>query len=308
MSFYGSGINRIAKNTFYFDRTFKTRYEMDQGISSDQVFIGRFVLVSYDGTEEESARTDLEQYQDTYDSTVWQKTFKEQKLTYIKIADLSFNTPDFTTGEVSFEGEEDSVTVNKKDVNSYSIDFQFGTIGKIQKEEEKRVQKFGQEEDQYPEQQTMQGIYNTLENKYLTGGFTPTIRIGKVTEGQQSNVSNSGTETAIVLDFVLVKGPKGDPGTGIQLKGAFNSESERDEAIPVPEEGYACIIKNNADSNYHLWIYNEGQWKDYGELAITTIDDSSIDSQVNTWSAKKIHDEIEKKTVTINRWGDLYEE
>ena len=49
-------------------------------------------------------------------------------------------------------------------------------------------------------------------------GQAATIQIGSVTSGDAPAVTNSGTETAAVLDFVLQqgpagpKGPKGDPG------------------------------------------------------------------------------------------------
>lgn len=50
-------------------------------------------------------------------------------------------------------------------------------------------------------------------------GQAATIQIGSVTSGDAPAVTNSGTETAAVLDFVLQQGPagpqgpKGDPGT-----------------------------------------------------------------------------------------------
>lgn len=65
------------------------------------------------------------------------------------------------------------------------------------------------------------------ENKVLSvvggGGTGPqgpagqaaTIRVGSVTSGDAPAVTNSGTETEAVLDFVLQQGPagaKGDPG------------------------------------------------------------------------------------------------
>ena len=43
-------------------------------------------------------------------------------------------------------------------------------------------------------------------------GDTPTIQVGSVTSGASASVTNSGTETAVVLDIVLPKGDKGDKG------------------------------------------------------------------------------------------------
>lgn len=45
-----------------------------------------------------------------------------------------------------------------------------------------------------------------------TNGTSATIRVGRVTTGTTASVTNSGTTNAAVLDFVLQKGDKGDPG------------------------------------------------------------------------------------------------
>lgn len=48
-----------------------------------------------------------------------------------------------------------------------------------------------------------------------TNGTSATIRVGRVTTGTTASVTNSGTTNAAVLDFVLQKGDKGDPGAKI---------------------------------------------------------------------------------------------
>lgn len=47
MGFYGR-ISNSNKTAFQFDKTFHNRQEMDAGVNSDGVFIGRYVLVEYD--------------------------------------------------------------------------------------------------------------------------------------------------------------------------------------------------------------------------------------------------------------------
>ena len=44
-------------------------------------------------------------------------------------------------------------------------------------------------------------------------GTAATIAVGTVTSGQTASVTNSGTSSAAVFDFVLPKGDQGDPGT-----------------------------------------------------------------------------------------------
>ena len=44
-------------------------------------------------------------------------------------------------------------------------------------------------------------------------GTAATIAVGTVTSGQMASVTNSGTSSAAVFDFVLPKGDQGDPGT-----------------------------------------------------------------------------------------------
>lgn len=46
MGFYGK-INNVAKSQFTFDKIYSTRYAMDAGVETDNVFVGRYVLVEY---------------------------------------------------------------------------------------------------------------------------------------------------------------------------------------------------------------------------------------------------------------------
>lgn len=47
MGFYGN-ITNTSRTSFQFDKTYSSRYVMDQAVASDGVFIGRFVLIEYD--------------------------------------------------------------------------------------------------------------------------------------------------------------------------------------------------------------------------------------------------------------------
>ncbi len=47
MSFYGN-ITNTARSPFTFDRIYSSRYAMEQAMTSDGVYAGRYVLVEYD--------------------------------------------------------------------------------------------------------------------------------------------------------------------------------------------------------------------------------------------------------------------
>lgn len=58
--------------------------------------------------------------------------------------------------------------------------------------------------------------WNAIEGKPEVSqgepGKAATIKVGTVTSGSEASVTNAGTENAAVLNFVLPKGDKGDPG------------------------------------------------------------------------------------------------
>ena len=68
----------------------------------------------------------------------------------------------------------------------------------------------------------------------------------------------AGTETEWINSL---KGPKGDPGTGIELKGA----KETADALPeTAAEGNAWLVGTAEDNR--LYVYSDGVWKDMGSL------------------------------------------
>lgn len=46
----------------------------------------------------------------------------------------------------------------------------------------------------------------------LVFGVSATVKVGTVTDGEEAQVVNSGTDRNAVLDFVLPRGKKGEPG------------------------------------------------------------------------------------------------
>lgn len=88
-------------------------------------------------------------------------------------------------------------------------------------------------------------------------GEAATIEIGTVTVGSVASVTNSGTDSAAIFDFVIPEGPKGDQGPqgipGIQgpegpkgLKGDQGEKGERGDAFTISKV-YSSIDEMNDD-------------------------------------------------------------
>lgn len=132
MSFYGK-IKRVQSSPFVFDKYYPNRMAMEEGASTDGVYIGRYVLVKYtceyidgkaqyfdkyepvpDNPEqkqvsakyEANVNIDKDYYHDTFDGTVWQKIYTGITDTnnnaiekYIMVAELKAAIPRLTIKE-----------------------------------------------------------------------------------------------------------------------------------------------------------------------------------------------------------------
>ena len=74
MGFYGNLAN-VARTTFSFDKTYSTHFEMVLKEASDQVFVGRYVLLDYD-------------HEDDVNDDIYKLT---QLVQYLIKTDLTFN-------------------------------------------------------------------------------------------------------------------------------------------------------------------------------------------------------------------------
>ena len=113
--FYGN-TKKLAFNSFVFDYVYESRAQMDRCANTDDVFIGRYVLVSYlkdldnsryesttiNGQEDklkekdaftERANEDSQKYRQSYHNTVWQKINYEGKGIYRLVAELNAEIP-----------------------------------------------------------------------------------------------------------------------------------------------------------------------------------------------------------------------
>ena len=52
MSFYGD-IKRVQSSPFVFDKYYSSRAEMEENMNTDNVYIGRYVLIKYTYSEEQ---------------------------------------------------------------------------------------------------------------------------------------------------------------------------------------------------------------------------------------------------------------
>lgn len=133
-SLYGT-VKKIGSSYFTFDRIYNSRDEMENEMTTDGVYHGRYVLITY-GDEQLTNSTnggtiiltnntnvseqysvsyntawlqnynlDIQKYHNIYDKTVWQKIFDGGNEKYIMVASLNARAPGLTINEdyYSFE-------------------------------------------------------------------------------------------------------------------------------------------------------------------------------------------------------------
>lgn len=127
-SLYGT-VKKIGSSYFTFDRIYNSRDEMENVMTTDGVYHGRYVLVTY-GDEQLTNSTnggtivltnntnvtehysvsytqawlnnynlDIQRYHNVYDKTVWQKIFDGGDEKYIMVASLNARAPGLTINE-----------------------------------------------------------------------------------------------------------------------------------------------------------------------------------------------------------------
>lgn len=157
MPFYGNITNR--RNQFTYDKIYPSKTALLQAISDttinigdniitilpskdDGVFVGRYILIDYDygkdsfaldkqTTEQQNSIIQDESLKlqiRNWDSTVWQKTFINNELRYVLIAELNSEPPVFEIERYSpgylENGEKIPVDIVQTDKNKYSIKIQ----------------------------------------------------------------------------------------------------------------------------------------------------------------------------------------
>lgn len=123
-------------------------------------------------------------------------------------------------------------------------------------------------------------------------GPAATIKIGTVNTGEagsEASITNSGNSYNAVLNFVIPKGDKGDKGnqgptgpqgstgaqgpmgptgavgkdgTGVNIKGSYESEEALKTAQPTGTAGDAYLVSGNL----YVWSETDADWKNVGEI------------------------------------------
>ena len=99
-------------------------------------------------------------------------------------------------------------------------------------------------------------------------GDSGTISIGEVKSGEIAEVTNSGTSTDAIFNFVLPKGEKGEKGdkgadgTGVNILGTYESEEILKENHPTGNIGDAYMI----GGSLYVWSVNDNTWINVGSI------------------------------------------
>ena len=126
-------------------------------------------------------------------------------------------------------------------------------------------------------------------------GDSSTITIGTTTTGEsgtEAKVTNSGTSTAAIFDFVIPKGDKGDKGdrgadgTGVSILGSYASLSELQAAHPTGNIGDSYMI----DGNLYVWSATTNTWNNVGSIkgekgspGIVVQENEPTDNDIYVW-------------------------
>ena len=135
MSIYGK-VKRVGSSSFQFDRVYPSRLDMEYVLNDDGtkasarkdgVYIGRYVLVEYGeryGADQQeldsyiqSREKDVQEYGNTYDSTVWQKVYENNNEKYIMVAELNATVPHLSLNlqdTITYEPDEQSQNIYYK--------------------------------------------------------------------------------------------------------------------------------------------------------------------------------------------------
>ena len=112
-------------------------------------------------------------------------------------------------------------------------------------------------------------------------GTSATISIGTVATGaagSTAQVTNGGTESAAVLNFVIPKGSdgapgadgapgeKGDPGADFRILGYYDTLSALTAAVTAPEPGDAYGVGTSEPYDIYIFDGVSGTWKNNGTI------------------------------------------
>ena len=97
-------------------------------------------------------------------------------------------------------------------------------------------------------------------------GKAATVQVGTVTSGANASVSNRGTTSNAIFDFVLPKGDKGDEGASFTILDTYETYDLFIAAHPTGSRGNAYLVGTTENNTVYLWSASEYAWKDVGPL------------------------------------------
>lgn len=109
------------------------------------------------------------------------------------------------------------------------------------------------------------------------GDTALTLRIGSVTEGETASVTNGGTDTDIILDFVIPRGPAGASGEAATVSVGTVTTLEAGQPATVTNSGTENaavfnfgIPKGEAGSSTGLYSYTYAELVEMGIVTLNT--------------------------------------
>ena len=107
-------------------------------------------------------------------------------------------------------------------------------------------------------------------------GNSGTITVGSVTSGVSPAVTNVGTDTNAIFNFVLAKGDKGEQGEkgedgqdgkSFEIKAQYPNYQALITAHPTGEAGDAYFVGTDENPDLYIWLTEDAEWFNNGKLA-----------------------------------------
>ena len=85
-------------------------------------------------------------------------------------------------------------------------------------------------------------------------GVSPTVAVGTVATGaagSSASVTNTGSPSEAVFDFVIPKGDKGDDGAGVEIAGSVATYGDLPTGLTGSDAGKGYFVE--ADGDLYIW-------------------------------------------------------
>lgn len=286
-SLYGT-VKKIGSSQFTFDKIYTSRKAMEMAMTTDGIYHGRYVLVSY-GNEQLTNSTnggtitltnntnttehysvsynstwlqnynlDLQNYNNIYDKTVWQKIFDGTTAKYIMVASLNARAPGLTINEdyYSFELRD---AQNNEIGEEYYIKGQTNPITKVAKYPIPKWKETLSNDLIYHLDMPMPVHLNLNNFEYFQTGLNPLIHT-EFTPADDNHIrweytlTDNNKVTDADFSFTL-------PALGEAISNIYDALygvpmttelDENDEPVQVPSTGRRPFVTSNNETSTEL--------------------------------------------------------